>query len=268
LPGVAIPVSSSSADRVVSSPWYEAFFGRDYLDVFENAFDSERVAREADFVYRALGLRAGEELLDLCCGPGRHAVELAKRGLRVTGLDLSSEYLATAERVAREQGTRLAGTVHSDMRAIPFESHFDVVINMFSSFGYLESEPEDAKVLTAIARALKPGGRALLDLLNHEWVILNYQTHDWHTGTDGTIYLEHRRLDLPTSRNHVTFTSVAPDGARRDIVGHHFRLYTLREMIGMLSDAGLRFESAYGDFDARPYGIDTWRMLIVASKPA
>lgn len=252
----------------MNSPWYRTFFGRDYPDVYEDAFKPERVAREVDFVQTALALRTGEDLLDLCCGPGRHAVPLAKRGLRVTGLDLSADYLVQAERAARQQGTRLAGTVHADMRAIPFESLFDAVINMFSSFGYLESEAEDAKVLAAIARALRPGGRALLDLLNHEWVILNYQTHDWHQATDGTLYLEQRELDLPTSRNHVTFTTVAPDGVRRELAGHHFRLYTLREMIGMLTDAGLRFESAYGDLDGRPYRIDTWRMIIIVRKPA
>lgn len=252
----------------MNSAWYRTFYGQDYLDVYDDALRPERAAREVDFVHTALALQAGQELLDLCCGPGRHAVALAKRGLRVTGLDLSAHYLALAEQSAQEQGTQLASTVHADMRAIPFESHFDAVINMFSSFGYLESESEDAKVLAAIVRALKPGGRVLLDLLNHEWVILNYQTHDWHRATDGTIYLVHRTLDLSTSRAHVTFTRLDPAGTRREIIGHHIRLYTLREALGMLSGAGLQLESVYGDFDGQPYRMDTPRMIITARRPA
>ncbi len=206
-------------------------------------------------------------MLDLCCGQGRHAVLLAAMGLDVTGLDLSEQYLRLTEAAAQERGLSLQ-TVHADMREIPFESHFDAIVNMFSSFGYLESEAEDARVLDSIRRALKPGGRVLLDLLNRDWVVDNYVQNDWHRGDDGTLYLEHRELDLLTSRNHVTFTAIGADGAQREIVGHHIRLYTLREVAGMLEAAGLAFEAVYGGFDGEPYGIETRRTIVVARRPA
>lgn len=259
---------AAAPSGVTNSPWYQTFFKQDYLDIYGEFLRSRRPAQEADFVYDALALQAGQEMLDVCCGTGRHSVALAKRGLRVTGLDLNADYLAQAEQSALQQGAQLAGIVHADMRAIPFETHFDAVISMFSSFGYLESEIEDAKALAAMARALKPGGRVLLDLLNHEWVILNYQAQDWHQDADGTVYLAHRALDLASGRAHVTFTRIDPAGNRREIVGHHIRLYTLREAIGMLADAGLHFESVSGDFDGQDYRIDTPRMIITASKPA
>ncbi len=248
-------------------PWYEAFFGPDYLEVYGSSFSQQRAETEAGFVVRALGLQPGIEILDLCCGQGRHAVELARHGCVVTALDLSSEYLALADEAARSAGVSLE-TVHADMREIPFSDRFDAVINMFSSFGYLESEAEDARVLAAIRGALKPGGVALLDLLNRDWVVANYETEDRHTDADGTLYLEHRRLDLETSRNHVWFTVVTSDGSRREVDGHHIRLYTLREVRGMLDAAGLVYEGVHGGYENEPYGIETRRMIVVARRPA
>jgi SAM-dependent methyltransferase len=236
------------------------------LDVYEYQFTPERAEVETRFAIKALGLKPGEQVLDLCCGQGRHAVLLAKHGCAVTALDLSAEYLALAEASARQAGVKLE-TVCADMRDIPFTGRFDAVVNMFSSFGYLESEAEDARVLDAIERALKPGGRVLLDLLNRDWVVANYETEDSHTAADGTQYLEHRYFDLETSRNHVSFTVVTPDGQRREVGGHHIRLYTLREMRGALDAVGLAHEGVYGGFAGEAYGIDTRRMIIVARKP-
>ncbi len=248
------------------SPWYESFFGRDYLDVYDYQFTQERAESETSFAIRALALQPGEQVLDLCCGQGRHAVLLAKHGCVVTALDLNADYLDLAQAAAREAGVTLE-TVPADMREIPSAGRFDAVVNMFSSFGYLESEAEDAKVLAAIVRALKPGGRVLLDLLNRDWVVANYETEDSHTDAGGTLYLEHRRFDLETSRNHVSFTVVTPAGQRREVGGHHIRLYTLREMRGALDAAGLVYEGVYGGFAGETYSIDTRRMIIVARKP-
>ena len=250
-----------------SEPWYESFFGQDYLDVYGSSFSQQRAEAEAGFVIRTLGLQPDDAVLDLCCGQGRHAVELAKHGCAVAALDLSTEYLGLADEAARSAGVLLE-TVHADMREIPFGDRFDAVINMFSSFGYLESEAEDARVLMAIRGALKPGGVALLDLLNRDWVVANYETEDSHTDADGTLYLEHRRLDLETSRNHVWFTVVAPDGGRREVDGHHIRLYTLREVRGMLDAAGLVYQGVHGGYEDEPYSIETRRMIVIARRPA
>ncbi|MGH7690406.1 MAG: class I SAM-dependent methyltransferase, partial [Gemmatimonadaceae bacterium] len=242
-------------------PWYVAFFGDDYLDAYGHTFSLARAEREVAFVQHTLDLHPGDRLLDLCCGQGRHAVLLASRGLRVTGQDLNAEYLRMAGRAAAAQHVELE-TVCRDMREIPFERQFDAVVNLFSAFGYLESEAEDRKVLVQIAKALKPGGRVLLDLVNREWVIANPFPNEWHTDDRGRVYLEHREVDLLRSRNHVTFTIVEPDGTRRESVGHHFRLYTLTEMHAMLASAGLEFMAVYGDFDGTPYAAAARRMIV------
>jgi SAM-dependent methyltransferase len=262
-----VPCQPGAGRSGIQSPWYESFFGRDYLDVYAHQFNEQLARKEAGFALRALDLKAGTQVLDLCCGQGRHAVALAVAGCAVTGLDLSQQYLDMAQSEARKAGVDLE-TVRADMREIPFEGRFDAVVNMFSSFGYLESEEEDTKVLFAVARALQAGGRLLLDLLNREWVIANYEERDWHEDADGTLYLERRHFDLDSSRNHVTFTVITPNGEQREIGGHHIRLYTLREIRGLLMTAGLDFERAYGGFDGEDYSIDARRMIIVARKPA
>ena len=150
------------------------------------------------------------------------------------------------------------------MRKIPFENNFDAIVNMYSSFGYLESEAEDLKVLESAAKALKAGGRLLLDMLNREWAIDNYIQNDWHTGADGTLYVERRDLDLATSRMHVHFIVVDPNGSRRESIGHIIRLYTLTEMTRLLERVGLHVTAVFGGFDSEAYAIGTRRMIIVA----
>ena len=245
--------------------WYVEFFAKDYLDIYGRSFTPDRAAREAAFAQRALSLKPGDEVLDLACGQGRHAVLLAKAGLQVTGLDLQADYLDMAKESARAAGVSI-GTVRADMRMIPFDARFDAIMNMFTAFGYLESEDDDMEVLRQVAKALKPGGRFLLDMINREWVVDNYIQNEWRSEPDGSLVLEHRELDLMTSRNHVSFTIVSPDGKRRESVGHNARLYTLTEMRRSMERAGLEVTATYGGYEGDPYTITTRRMIVVARK--
>jgi hypothetical protein len=137
---------------------------------------------------------------------------------------------------------------------------------MYSSFGYLESEAEDLKVLESAAKALKSGGGLLLDMLNREWAVANYIQNDWHAGADGTLYVERRDLDLASSRMHVHFIVVEPNGSRRESIGHIIRLYTLTEMTRLLAGVGLTVNALFGGFEGERYSIGTRRMIIVARK--
>jgi SAM-dependent methyltransferase len=248
------------------SAWYVDFFRNDYLSVYGHMFTEERAEKESAFVASSLGLKAGASVLDLCCGQGRHSIQLAKRGLRVSSLDLNAEYLELAKQAARAAKVEIE-TVAADMREIPSEDKFDALVNMYSSFGYLESEAEDLKVLESAAKALKAGGQLLLDMLNREWAIDNYIQNDWHTGADGTLYVERRDLDLAASRMHVHFIVVDPKGERRESIGHNIRLYTLTEMTRLLERVGIRVTAVFGGFDSEVYGIGTRRMIIIGRKP-
>jgi len=248
-----------------NSAWYVDFFRSDYLNVYGHMFTEERAEKESAFVARALSLTPGASVLDLCCGQGRHSVQLAKRGFKVTGLDLNAEYLELASKAAEAAKVKI-DTVTGDMREIPFENKFDAIVNMYSSFGYLESEDEDLRVLESAAKALKDGGQLLLDMLNREWAIDNYIQNDWHTGADGTLYVERRDLDLATSRMHVHFIVVDSKGGRRESIGHIIRLYTLTEMTRLLERVGMRVTLVFGGFDGEDYATGTRRMIIVAQR--
>ncbi len=266
-----------------SLAWYVDFFRTDYLNIYGHLFTAERAERETVFVEKALQLEAGARVLDLCCGPGRHSVPLAQHGFDVTGLDLNPAYLELARQAAQAGHVSLKA-VAADMREIPFHNYFDAIVNMFSSFGYLETETEDARVLESAAKALKPDGREdarvlesaakalkpdgrlFLDMLNREWAIANYIQNDWHSGEDGTLYVERRDLDLATSRMHVRFTIVGPNGTRRESIGHNMRLYTLTEMTRLLERAGMRVTGVFGGFDGETYAVNTRRMILCARK--
>jgi SAM-dependent methyltransferase len=247
------------------TPWYTQFYGRDYLDALGPGLTN--TVREAEFAIAALALKPGDQVLDLACGQARHAVLLAKQGIEVTGQDQSAEYLQDARAAAEQHGVDLP-LIKSDMRTIPFEGHFDAVVNMFTSFGYFEAEADNRRVLAEISKALKPGGRVLIDLINREWVIANNQAAERRENSDGTVVLERRELNLQTSRNHVTFTIIDADGKKRESVGHRIRLYTLTEIIRMMAEANLIYERVYGGFDSEPYTTSTRRMIVVARKGA
>ncbi len=244
--------------------WYRSFFGQDYLDVYGHLLTEESSQAEAEFVIRALGLKPGDRVLDLCCGTGRHAVPLARAGLEVTGLDMSEEYLAQARSAAHQAGVEIR-LMQGDMREIPFREEFDAVVNMFTAFGYFDDEADDQRVIDGAAAALRPGGRLLLDLLNRDWVVANYVRSESREGPDGTVYAEQRTFDPVAGRNHVEFTIASPDGAVRK-VSHHIRLYVATEVFGMLRSAGFLLERVYGGFDGSRLSVEARRMILVAGR--
>ena len=149
----------------IGTDWYTKFFNEDYIEIYSERLSRDATERETAFVVDALGLRDGDRVLDLACGHGRHAVALAQRGMVVTGQDLNEDYLRMAREDAARAGVEIE-TVHGDMREIPFTDEFDAVINMFTAFGYFDSEDEDVRVLEAVANALESGGKLLLDTIN------------------------------------------------------------------------------------------------------
>lgn len=175
--------------------WYVDLFQDVYPERWfeeEDALSAARTQAEVDFIEQSLELKPASHVLDLCCGHGRHAIELARRGYQVTGVDLSARALRRARRAASEAGADIRWQ-RCDMRDVAFQGEFDGVINMFTSFGYLESEEEDRGVLERVRAALRPGGRFLIDFINRDWVIRRYQARDWRRAPDGSILLLERR---------------------------------------------------------------------------
>ncbi len=254
-------------------PWYKAFFERDYYDYFyvggpRGIFSAEQRDRQAEeqveFILRALELAEGARVLDLCCGWGRHAIGLAQRGYRVTGLDLSAYHLRLAKAAAQRAGAEIEW-LRRDMRDIPGRRRFHAVINMFTSFGYFESDEEDQQVLDGVSRALRPGGRFFIDTMNHDWLMRVFRDDDWLERPDGGFVLERRKYDIHTGRMNADRFYITPEGERRQ-QSHPLRLYTYTELAAMLARAGLRVRRTWGGFDGRDFSMESPHMIVLAEK--
>ncbi|MFH1007883.1 MAG: class I SAM-dependent methyltransferase [Candidatus Latescibacterota bacterium] len=238
--------------------WFQDFFGEDYLK-----FDRhEDTAQEVDFVERELDLPHGSALLDLCCGYGRHAIELARRGVRVTGYDLSSVMLTRAQKNAKQAGVGVQWQA-GDVRALDFEETFDGIISMFTSFGYFEDEDENFRVLGAVGRALKPGGRFLIETVNRDFIVRHFVPRVWFREGEMTV-LEERAFDPISSRSRVDVTVIEAGKEKR--LEHSVRVYSYTEMEMLLAASGLRTLEVFGDFDGSAYTWDEPRMIVLAEK--
>ena len=235
------------------APWYVEFFGGDYQRLY--AHEQERSAREAAGAARALGLLPGDRVLDLCCGTGRHLRELRAAGFKALGFDLHHGSLRAAR----------APCVRAEMRALPLRTgSLDAVVSLFSSFGYLESDDEDLRVLQEISRALRPGGQVLLDLLSREHALSGFVDSQQRLDADGSLIVEQRSFDALRGRLTTAFVLITPAGVRTDSIGHSLRLYTLTELNRLLERAGLALTATLGSFAGEPFSLDSVRMIALA----
>lgn len=209
-----------------------------------------------------LKLKKGAKLLDLCCGPGRHAVEFAKKGLSVTGYDFSGEYLQEAARRAKKKKTALR-LIRGDMRRLKFKDEFDAAVNLFTSFGYFQKFPDDLKVLKGVARGLKPGGRFMLDTMNGEFVRKNFHPRSWAKMPDGSY-----RLDETIFKKDGVLVAWTFLKAGKKPAGRLFfvRLYSKKTITAAMKKAGLTPLKFWGGFSGKPLTDKTNRLIALAVK--
>lgn len=241
--------------------WWKDHFGLKSLSGYGLP---KKTAAEVRGVVKMLGLRPPADVLDLCCGAGRHALGLAALGHRVTGLDWSRELLAGAAEEAARRGVSL-DLVRGDMRRLRYRRRFDAVLNLFTSFGYFETEREDVAVLQGVRRALRPGGVFIIDVLNKEWLMRHFTPRFTQENPEGDILRAYNRLsfDPLTSRLDNRRTVIQRDGRKRETF-LRFKVYTLHDLARLIETAGMKVQKAYGGFDGRPYGLDTFRTILVA----
>jgi SAM-dependent methyltransferase len=243
--------------------WWREFFDADYLRDY-HSHDMRLAPLEAGFLRKTLKLKRGQRLLDVCCGYGRHSILLARAGLDVTGYDRSRFFLNKARRDAAKAKVRLT-LVEGDVRAMSFEPVFDVAINMFTAIGYFESDEENYQVVARAAAALKPGGQFLLDTINRDMIVRNFERSAW-SKIKGGVSLEARTADWKRSRLDVTKTMIFSTGRRRKI-SFSLRVYTMAEVMAMFERAGLVVTNTFGSFKGSEYTLDTPRIIVVGRKP-
>lgn len=240
-------------------PWYVAAFRDEYLTVYPHR-DLDSARREAAWLIEH-GVKG--RVFDLCCGFGRHTLALREQGIDVVGLDLSPELLRHARELPRAElldGRLLRG----DARRLPFQAaSFDSLVNLFSSFGYF-GDAGDRQVLDEIARVLRPGGLAVLDLMNPARIRADLVPHS-RTERAGHVLEEARSLEEGGSRVVKSVRLTLSDGHVRTW-RESVRMYESAEMEQLLGARGLHVEAVHGGFAGEPAGARAPRQILKARK--
>jgi SAM-dependent methyltransferase len=258
------PSTNTSKGRTrKGKSWFEEIFDEDYLRTLP-FLTPQATQAEALFVAEALGVEPGARLLDVGCGYGRHAMELAARGYQIVALDLSLPLLLRGADEAQRRGLNI-NFIHGDMRDLVFESQFDGIYCLFSTFGYFDEET-NRKVIEGMARAVKRGGRVVLDVLNRDYLIGELPTRVWWEG-DGCVVLEEVDFNYFTSRIHSNRSIVFDDGRQLE-QEISIRSYSLHELGKMLHTAGLRVIEVSGStaMRGRFFGNQSRGLIVVAEK--
>jgi len=232
------------------SDWFETMEEHLWL------LPDEKGEEEARFIKKALRLRKGQAVLDAPCGAGRIAFHLACQGCAVTGVDLRPQFVNRARRRFRTAGLQGRFKV-MDLRRLEFEQEFDGAFNWGGSFGYFSDE-ENLELVRRYARALKPGGRLLVDQVNREYILRHFIP-------------EQRRGEV-IIRNY-WYRDTQRIISRRIINGHNdpknmssMRVYTRRETEQLFEQAGLIVDAFYGSFKGEEFRRSSPHLIAVGRK--
>jgi len=246
-----------------NTPWFED-------DAFWQAFKPslfgeqrwQMAARDAEPLARLLRLKPGAAVLDLCCGPGRFSIELARRGFNVTGVDRTALYLSEARRRAKQQKLDVE-FVRSDMGRFVRPGAFEACINMFTSFGYFEDPADDFKVCRHVHKSLRPGGRFLIQAAGKEWLARHFQPSDWHEEA-GTFILEERKV-APGWTGLENRWVLIQKGKVREF-RFFLRVYSGVELANLLRRAGFKRADIHGGLEGEPYDHNSRWLVAMARK--
>ena len=241
--------------------WFEdAAFWETYAALM---FDEKRWAEVPEVVDRIEKLAKpapGAAILDSCCGVGRHAVEFASRGYRVTGVDITDSFLEAARETARawELGIEF---LHGDIRSFVRPGQFDLCVNLFTSFGYFSRPGEDLAALANFRSSLRPGGCFILETLGKETAVRDYIEGEWFERLGWTVLTEFRPVDA--WRGLLTRWILLRGNERID---RSFvqTLYSGTELRRLLADAGFRDIEILGGLDGSPYDHKAASLVAVA----
>ena len=261
-------------ERHLPSDWWRTLFTSLYLktdgDVVEN---DQNTIKEVDLLIKATGLEPNDRVLDLCCGQGRHSLELARRGYKnVTGVDRSRYLIRLAKKRAKAAGIAIA--LHEgDARKFSLpEASMHTVCLMGNSFGYFDRVQDDLVVLNAIKRVLVSGGTLALDLVDGDWMRAHFEKRSWEWIDEDQFVARERSLASDGER---LISREVVVHAERGIIADQFygeRLYSKKRITDLLSEAGFTGIRFHGELNAdstrgHDLGMMAHRIFLTATAP-
>ena len=264
----------SDLERHLPSEWWRTLFNSLYLETDGDIVENDRnTEQEVDLLVRSAGLQRNDRLLDLCCGQGRHSLELARRGFQcVTGLDRSRYLIRLARKRARQRNLQVSFHEGDARRFRLGDGEFHCVCILGNSFGYFDRPEDDLAVLEAVKRALASGGVLVVDLMDGEWMRAHFEPRSWEWVDQNHFVCRERGLaedgDRLISREVVVH-------AERGVIADQFyaeRLYSKERMEALMQRAGfgnLRFHSVATPDSPRnqDLGMVEHRLFLTAEAP-
>jgi SAM-dependent methyltransferase len=236
-----------------------------WRELYPYMFPLERLAAAAGQVSGILSLTGltGGDVLDLCCGPGRHALEFARRGFRVTGVDRSPFLLERAQGQAAESAQQVEWVL-DDMREFRRPASFDLACNLFTSFGYFERDEDNLRVLRNLRESLRDSGALILDVVGKERVERQGLNAQQIRFADGALLVQQPQVNDDWSRMHLTWT--LHKGGHSQSYQFEHDLYSGQGLADRLLSSGFSSVQLFGELDGSPYGPEATRLIAVARK--
>lgn len=229
----------SNLEEHVHPEWWQRIFNALYLKTDGDVVEDQNITRqEISLFSQILQLSTQDAILDLCCGQGRHTLELSRRGFNVEGLDRSHYLIRRAKKNAKNEGLK-AKFKEGDVRKVPHgPDSFEVVMLLGNSFGYFETSQDDLRVLKQVHKILRPGGRLLIDVTDGEYIKQNYQARSWEWIDKKMFVCRERSLSADGQR--LISREVITD-VKQGVIADQFyaeRLYNQDDLLRLLTQAG------------------------------
>lgn len=241
--------------------WWQSIFPatRQLFDTIKPSVSND----ETRYIINKLGLKPGMKFLDCPCGIGRISIPMTRKGIKVTGVDITIPYLQELSKKAQRKKLKI--DLHEmDMRKINFKNQFDGAGNLGTSFGYFDKESDNMLVIKKAYQAIKPGGKYLVHVINRDWIITYFESHGWTQLRDFKI-VEDRNFDYRNSTMHSRWYMLR-DGKEvsYDI---RLRMYSFHELAEMFKKAGFENIEGYGSVNDDPISQHSRMMFVFGTRP-
>lgn len=233
----------------------EWFNTKEYLEVYRHRNEDE-AETHINFILQNVSLKPGSKVLDMACGAGRHAIILAKRNLIVTAVDLSEKLLSVAKQLAKEEDLSI-NFIHSDIRNFNPVEKYDLIINLFTSFGYFETDAENFSVLKKAYNLLNENGSFILDYFNTEYLKNNLVAYSDETVGDERI-IQERKIE----NDRVLKKIIIIKNNKSNEFFESVKMYSYETLIKELRNIGFDIYKTYGDFEDVKFDLTHSQRLI------
>jgi SAM-dependent methyltransferase len=255
----------------MKSDWYKTWFNtKHYLELYKHR-DNTDAKKIVSLISKNIALPKGTKVLDLACGNGRHSVLFAKKGFKVLGVDLSPYLINEANKKLRNEYKSYRDSLKfeiRDMRNIRHKNEFDLVVNLFSSFGYFDKDSENYSVIKSIAASLKENGYFFFDFLNQTHLRKSLVPFDI-TKRNHNVIIQVRNIINGFVRKDIVIIRNSP-GSAHPLISNFFekiKLYSLKDFMKIFNKYGLKIIKTFGDYSGKPYNEhNSERLIILAQK--